>query len=41
MIQEPPRVGYRGIPEPQIAMSEVMERYAPSPASVPDIAREY
>ena len=34
VIQEPPKVGYRGIPEPQMAMSEVMERYAPSPASV-------
>ena len=37
VIQEPPRVGYQGVPEPQITMSEVMERYAPSPASVPEI----
>ena len=34
MIQEPPKVGYRGVPEPQMAMSEVMERYATSPACV-------
>ena len=34
VIQEPPKVGYRGIPEPQMAMSEAMEWYAPSPASV-------
>ena len=26
VIQEPPKVGYRGVPEPQMAMSEVMER---------------
>ena len=38
VIQEPPKVGYRGVPEPQMAMSEVMERYAPSPASVPESA---
>ena len=36
VIQEPPKVGYRGVPEPQMAMSEVMERYAPSPAFVPE-----
>ena len=35
VIQEPPKVVYQGVPEPQMAMSEVMERYAPSPASVP------
>ena len=34
VIQEPPKVGSRGIPEPQMVMSEVKERYAPSPASV-------
>ena len=38
VIQEPPKVGYRGVPEPQMAMSEMMERYAPSPASVPESA---
>ena len=27
------KVGYQGIPKPQMAMSEVMERYAPSPSS--------
>ena len=36
VIQEPPKVGYRGIPEPQMAMGEVMEQYAPSPASMPE-----
>ena len=34
VIQEPPRVGYRGTPEPQMAMNEVLERYAPSSSSV-------
>ena len=34
VIQEPPKVGYRGVPEPQMAMSEVTERYAPGTASV-------
>ena len=38
VIQEPPKVGYRGVPMPQMAMSEVMERYAPSPASVSESA---
>ena len=33
VIQKPPKVGYRGTPKPQMAMSEVIERYAPSPAS--------
>ena len=36
MIQEPPKVGYHGISEPQMTMKEVMERYAPSLASVPE-----
>ena len=36
VIQEPPKVGYHGISEPQMTMKEVMERYAPSPASVPE-----
>ena len=36
MIQEPPKVGYHGMPKPQMTMKEVMERYAPSPASVPE-----
>ena len=34
VIQKPPKVGYRG----EMAVSEVMERYAPSPASVPESA---
>ena len=34
VIQKPHKVGYRGTPEPLMAMSEVIERYAPSPASV-------
>ena len=36
VIQGPPKVGYRGVPEPQMTMSEVMERYAPSHTSVPE-----
>ena len=36
VIQEPPKVGYRGVLELQRAMSEVMERYDPSFASVPE-----
>ena len=36
MIKETPKVGYQGVPEPQMAMSEVMERYAPSPGSLPE-----
>ena len=36
VIQEPPKEGYQGVPEPHMAMSEVMERYAPSPASMPE-----
>ena len=36
VIQEPPKVGYRGTPEPQMAMNEVLERYAPRPPSVPE-----
>ena len=36
VIQELPKVGYQGISEPQMTMKEVMERYAPSPASVPE-----
>ena len=36
VIQEPPKVGYHGMSEPQMTMKEVMERYAPSPASVPE-----
>ena len=33
VIQELTRVGYRGVPMPQMAMNEVIERYAPSPSS--------
>ena len=36
VIQEPPKVGYHGMSEPQMTMKEVMERYAPSSASVPE-----
>ena len=36
VIQEPPKVGYQGVPEPRMAMSEVLERYAKSPATVPE-----
>ena len=36
VIHEPPKVGYHGMSEPQMTMKEVMERYAPSPASVPE-----
>ena len=36
VIKEPSKVGYQGVSEPQMTMSEVMERYAPSPASVPE-----
>ena len=32
-IQEHPKVEYRGTPGPQMAMSEVIERYSPRPAS--------
>ena len=34
VIPEPPKVGYQGVSEPQLSMSEVMERYAPNPSSV-------
>ena len=33
VIQEPTKVGYRGVPMPQMAMDEVLERYTPSPSS--------
>ena len=33
VIQEPTKVGYRGVPMPQMAMNEAIERYAPSPSS--------
>ena len=33
VIQEPPKVGYPGVPMPQMAMDEVVERYTPSPSS--------
>ena len=33
VIREPEKVGYHGVPTPQMAMSEVMERYAPSLSS--------
>ena len=36
VIQEPAKVGYHGMSEPHMTMEEVMERYAPSPASVPE-----
>ena len=36
VIQELPKVGYHGMSEPQMTLKEVMERYAPSPASVPE-----
>ena len=36
VIQDSPKVGYHGISEPQVTMKEVMERHAPSPASVPE-----
>ena len=36
VIQEPPKVGYHRMSKPQMTMKEVMERYAPSPASVPE-----
>ena len=33
VIQEPAKVGYCGVPMPQKAMNEAIERYAPSPSS--------
>ena len=36
VIQEPPKLGYHGISEPQMTMKEVMERYAQGPASMPE-----
>ena len=33
VIQEPTKVGYRGVPMPQMAMDEAIERYTPSPSS--------
>ena len=34
VIQVPPKVGYKGVPDPQLSMSEAMERNAASPSSV-------
>ena len=34
VIPDPPKVGFRGVLKPQMFMSEVIERYAPSPSSV-------
>ena len=34
VVWAPPKVGYTGVLEPQMSMSEVLERYAPSSFSV-------
>ena len=34
VIPEPPKVGYTGIPKPQLSMDVVVERFAPNPSSV-------
>ena len=39
VIQEPTKVGYRGVPMPQMAMDEVVERYTPSPSSSANAAK--
>ena len=34
VIPEPPKVGYKGVPETQMSMNDELERYPPSPSSV-------
>ena len=34
VIQDPPKMGYTGVPKSQMSMDEVPEKFAPSPSSV-------
>ena len=36
VIPGPPKVGFKGVLEPQMSMIEVLERYAPCPSAVPE-----